>query len=74
MSDNYYCPTQDGDPCHNDDCAQCREREAYWRRQWEAYGRDEVANRPAADDIRDAYSHPTEAAKRESLLRDLSDQ
>lgn len=41
MTTEYYCPAQDGDPCHNDDCPRCRKREAYWRREWERYGRRE---------------------------------
>lgn len=60
------CGKTNGTPCAN-----CVANEAYWRRQWEAYGRREVANRYSREDILDAYSHPTEQAKRDSLLRDL---
>lgn len=52
-----------GDPCH-----ECAANEAYWRNQWERHGKHERTREEFESDVRDAYSHPTERSKRDSLL------
>lgn len=62
-----YCPEDNGGEL--EDCQPCMARE---REQMDYY-RALFGNRPryTADEIRDAYSHPTEYHKRESLLREI---
>jgi hypothetical protein len=66
------CPTPE---CDNDAvgddhglCVECQATHDYRQREYDRYGRREVANRYTEDDIRDCYSDPTEAAKRERLV------
>jgi len=70
--DDNRCPTYECDnPASSDGgpCAECHATEAEWRREWERSGRHEM--RYLADDIRDAYSEPSERAKRDRLLREV---
>lgn len=64
--------TADADhPCGSTNgqrCDRCKERDAYWERQWNATGRREVAHRTSIEDLRDCYSDPTEAAKLAGML------
>lgn len=61
------CDANNGAPCDS-----CAAEVAYWRDQWERYGKHEMRNRGTREqyeaDVRDAYSHPTEHAKRDRLL------
>lgn len=70
MSNN--CTADLDHPCdgglNGEPCARCAASEAYWRSEWERYGRAEVANRYTAEDVKLALSHPAERAKRDSLL------
>lgn len=67
MSTN--CNADLGHPCDANDgkrCDRCVAAERYWRDQWKHYGRNEATR----EEIMDAYSDPTERAKRDSLLRE----
>ncbi len=72
MSD---CSADLGHPCDSgldgSPCAHCLSQEEYWRREWEAYGRREVANRLGANEIRSCYSEPSERVKQDSLLAQI---
>lgn len=59
------CDADDGKPCES-----CAGNIAYWRQEWERYGRGE--KRYTHEEIMDAYSDPTERAKRDSLLREIT--
>lgn len=62
------CDANNGDPCDS-----CAAEIAYWRNQWQRYGQYEMRDRRTREqyeaDVRDAYSDPTEYAKRERLLQ-----
>lgn len=61
------CDADDGKPCHG-----CAGEIAYWRNQWERYGKYEMRgkyNREQYEaDVRDSLSDPTERSKRDALL------
>lgn len=61
------CDSNDGEPCEG-----CVKEHEYWRNQWERYGRHQMRNTQTREqyeaDVRDAYSDPSERAKRDSLL------
>lgn len=59
------CDANNGRPCDS-----CAARIAYWRNQWERHGKYEMrqTREQYEADVRDAYSDPTERAKRDSLL------
>lgn len=67
------CTADLNHPCdggaNGEPCQSCVENEAYWLNQWECYGRHERTREELEADVRDAYSDPTEYAKRDSLLR-----
>lgn len=67
------CDANDGEPCQR-----CAAEQSYWRDQWERYGKYEMRGKAMREqyeaDVRDAYSDPTERAKRDSLLARIEEQ